>query len=107
MDTDVSSVTMASWTREHALAAARQGWCIAEVSGLNTRAPLEVQKLDDAAAASEELGVSVPQLCSDDEAVGILRQGMRNQEPHALLAYQLLRQHSPQEFAFWKMPGWQ
>jgi hypothetical protein len=100
-------MTMERWTREHTLAAVRQGWCISEVLCGDNHAPWEVQRLDDAESASEDYGVKVPQLASDDEAVQVLREAWQRGEPHAVLAYQLLRENSPQEFAYWRMEVWQ
>lgn len=99
-------MSMECWTREHTLAAARQGWCISEVRS-DDHAPWEIQRLDDAESASEDYGVQVPQLASDDEAVQVLRGAWRRGEPHAVLAYQLLRENSPQEFTYWRMEDWQ
>ena len=98
-------MSMESWRREHTLAAARQGWCISQCMS-NQHAPWEVQRLDDAESASEDYGVQVPQLASDDEAVQVLREAWQRGEPHAVLAYQLLRENSPQEFAYWRMEEW-
>lgn len=105
MDHEVSAVTMESWRREHTLVAASQGWCISEVRS-DDHAPWEIQRLDDAESASEDYGVQVPQLASDDEAVQVLREAWQRGEPHAVLAYQLLRENSPQEFAYWQMEAW-
>lgn len=99
-------MSMERWTREHTLAAARQGWCISEVRSAD-HAPWEIQRLDDAHSASEDYGVTVPQLVSDDEAVQVLRAAYGRGEPHAVLAYELLRENSLQEFAYWRMENWQ
>ena len=42
-----------------------------------------------------------------NEAVLTLRTAFRQGEAHALLAYELLRECSPQEFAYWRMERWQ
>jgi len=99
-------MSMEQWTREHNLAAVRQGWCLSEVL-CGDHAPWEIQRLDDAHSASGDYGVPVPQLDGDDDAVAAMRAAYERGEPHAVLAYQLIRDHSQQEFQHWKMGDWQ
>ena len=77
-----------------------------ETDSSNDHAPLEIQRLDDAESFSKELGVFVPQLNGDGDAVVRFREAFRNDEPHAVLAYQLLRENSPKEFDHWRMKDW-
>lgn len=97
--------TMDLWTWDHTLAAGRQGWCIAGVRN-DDHAPWEIQRLDSAEEVSKDWGIEVPQLASDDHAVQVLKESYARGEPHAVLAYQLLRDNSPQEFAHWRMEAW-
>lgn len=99
------SPSIADWKPEHMLAAAQQGWCISEVRN-DDHAPWEIQRWDDAGSASEDLGVEVPQLFSDDHAVEVLRAAYDRGEPHAVLAVGILRECSPQEFSYWRMGEW-
>lgn len=100
-------MTMESWTKEHNLAAVRQGWCISEVLCGDDHAPWEIQRLDDAHSATADYGVPVPQLDDDDAAVAAMRLAYERNEPHAVLAYQLIHDHSRQEFDLWDMGSWQ
>lgn len=97
---------MQGWTKEHTLAAARQGWCLSEVR-CNGHAPWELQRWDDAESVSRDYGIPVPQLDGDENAVRVLKAAWDRNEPHAVLAHELLRVESPEEFELWGMEFWQ
>ncbi len=98
--------TMDEWTRDHTLAAGRQGWCISRVDH-EGHAPWEIQRLDDAELVSEDWGIPIPQLDDDYDAAMAMRAAFDRGEPHAVLAYQLIKEFSPMEFTHWDMESWQ
>jgi hypothetical protein len=67
---------------------------------------LEVQHIQDAQSVSADWGVPVRQLDHDLAAVEIMRASWQAGEEHAMLAYQLLKLHSPSEFDYWRMHTW-
>ena len=100
------SLDMDDWHPHHIHAAGAQGWCLSEVGVPKTGHYLEVQHIQDAAQVSEEWGVPVRQLEHDLAAVEIMRTAWCSGEEHAILAYQLLKLHSPSEFDYWNMTSW-
>jgi hypothetical protein len=94
------------WYKHHILAAGAQGWCLSEVALPNTAHYLEIQRLDDAEGVSRDWGVTVPQLADDAAAVDAMREAWASYQEHALLAYHLLKHHSPSEFLYWGMGEW-
>jgi hypothetical protein len=97
---------MERWTKEHARAAAQQGWCISEVR-CDGHAPWEVQYIQDPDDVGADMGIKVPYLNGDEEAVARLRQAFDAGEAHARLAVELLKEHSQQEFNHWGMYAWE
>jgi hypothetical protein len=101
-----SHVDMDDWHTPHANAAAAQGWCLSEVGLKNTAHCVEIQRIDDAKTTSMSWGMQIPQLDSDDHAVNVMHEAWLRGEPHAVLAYQILKMCSPSEFDFWRMNSW-
>ena len=101
------NATMNDWQPGHVRLAAEQGWCLSEVAVEGSAHYLEIQRLDDAETVSKHWGVQVPQLDGDEAAVAALKQACMRGEPHAVLAYQIVKHNSPSEFYFWQMQNWQ
>ena len=101
-----SKLNMDDWSMSHATAAAAQGWCMSEVGLPTTAHYVEIQRIDDADITSTSWGIQIPQLEDDAQAVQALQAAWQRAEPHAELAYQILKMHSPSEFEFWHMANW-
>lgn len=102
----MSQINMDDWLMQHANAAAAQGWCLSEVALSTTPHCVEIQRIDDAASTGVNWGMEIPQLVDDDQAVQNMHDAWLRGEPHAELAYQILRSCSPSEFQFWGMQTW-
>ena len=100
------ALNMDDWHQHHVLAAGAQGWCLSEVALPNTAHYLEIQRLDDAEGVGRDWGITVPQLDDDAAAVAALRAAWLAWQEHALLAYHILKHHSPSEFLYWGMGEW-
>jgi hypothetical protein len=98
--------SMLDWCDLFEQAAAQQGWCITEVAPRNSPCALEINHVEDAVLLSTSLGTSVPQLKNDREAVQAFQAAWLAQQPHAVLAYQIIRSNSPSEFDHWHMQEW-
>jgi len=96
---------MERWTEEHARTAAQQGWCISRVH-TQGRPPWQVRCIQDPKQVGARMGIRIPGLKGDDEAVARLRQAFDAGQPHALLAVELLELHSPQEHRQHGMDRW-
>jgi hypothetical protein len=94
------------WCVQHANAAATQGWCLSEVDANNTTHSMEIQRIDDAETTGVHWGIQIPQLDDDDQAVQAMQAAWKRGEPHAELAYEILKKFSPSEFEFWGMIDW-
>lgn len=88
------------WRSWYALKAAMQGWMLYE-TGFSFHSALEVRCLDR--ESWTELGMQLP---SDDKAVDAFREAFINGHDHAVLAYNIIKQHSPSEYHYWKMADW-
>lgn len=93
------------WLPIYAAQAATQGWCLSETGDCG-HAPIEVQRWDNAQEVSKDWQLPIPQLASDDEAVYVFQQAWIKNEFHAVLAYHILANCSPMEFAHWDMASW-
>jgi hypothetical protein len=100
------NLDMDDWCMQHANSAAQEGWCLSEVGLSTTPHSVEIQRIDDADTTSVNWGIQIPQLVDDDQAVQVLHAAWQQGEPHAELAYQILRSCSPSEFQFWGMNAW-
>ena len=89
------------WSTWHALAAAVQGWRLSE-TGFNHHSTIEVRCLEPGEPYAE-LGI---ELDGDERAVDALRDAFSNGQDHAMLAYNLIKSHSPSEFHHWDMASW-
>lgn len=97
---------MLDWTEQFERAAAQQGWCISEVGSRNSPCALELNHVEDAAAVSQQLGLTVPQLDNDAQAVTAFHAAWQAGQPHAVLAYQIVQHNSVSEFDHWHMQEW-
>lgn len=70
---------LVAWYREHDAAAAAEGWSLFDTCGADGHDEVEVERIDDAGL-----------LDSDDDALAILAQGVREQRPHAVAALAVL-----------------
>ena len=101
-----SHVNMDDWHTQHVNAAAQEGWCLSEVALSTTPHCVEIQRIDDAEITGVNWGMPIPQLTDDEQAVHVMQAAWKRGEPHAELAYQILKSCSPSEFEFWGMSAW-
>ena len=97
------------WTEWHGAneqAALGQGWLISQTSGDDGHAPYEIQRVDNAAETAALMGIDIPQLDTDREAVLAMRAAYGRGEYHAYLAREIILRHSTQEFVDWHMARW-
>jgi len=95
-------IELDDWHENHANAAACQGWQIFD-TGFLGQAPLEIRYLEmDPATDVEDKTVH----CRDEEAVRSFREAFKLGEDHALVAFKLIRLHSPKEYEHWRMMDW-
>lgn len=84
------------------VAAAEQGWTLSELPD----GTLQIQRIDDPESLSTVLGVVVPVLDNDDQAVAVMKAACERGEVHALRAYMTMHTHSANEFARLQMSKW-
>ena len=73
---------------------------------MNTPHQIEIQFIQDAPEVGIMWDVQVPQLEDDGQAVQALHAAWTLGEPHAHVAYDILKHESPSEFEFWNMQEW-
>lgn len=79
---------------------------ISKTHGDGGHAPYEIQRVDNAAEMSSQMGFDIPRLDTDHEAVLAMRAAYGRGEYHAYLAREIIRRHSIQEFVNWQMARW-
>lgn len=89
----------------HVKCALSEGWMIWDTDYRGAHG-LQVQCVDDPERMSEEMGISVPELQNDAEAVQVMKQSYEQGSDHAIQAYRILKQHSLSEFTYWGMQHW-
>lgn len=99
-DTDVLN-----WTEAEEASAARQGWHIFDCDGsFNGR--WQVCRFDDPPAWTKAFGFTPAALGADDDAVAAMCAAVKRSEPHAIKAWEFIRDSNPAEFEAWGMGDW-
>lgn len=93
------------WTAEDDIAAARQGWSIFTCHG-SENGDFQVQCFDDPEEWAKSYGFTPPELEGDVQAVAAMQAAFERGEPHAVKAWEFLREASPLEFAAFGMKDW-
>lgn len=93
------------WNEHYAREASLQGWQLIE-TGFPGNSPLEIKGLEHATIHPVEPDRGIPLYEHDEDAVRAFRSAFESKEDYALLAFRLIRLHSPKEYDHWRMFEW-